>query len=187
VPRFVTCGMASSPTFRTAFRAATIADAPAVVALWRQAAAEPTHTDNVESLRRLIERDPSALILAELEVEVQVELQDGPGGQEGGERRLVGSVIAGWDGWRGSIYRLAVVPDQRRRGLGRQLVRRAEGRLAAVGAVRCQAIVVETDDHAVAFWRASGWEQQSERLRFVMGQRTPSKKIGGNQRNLSPT
>jgi ribosomal protein S18 acetylase RimI-like enzyme len=133
------------------FRPATSADAPAVVTLWREAATEPTHTDNVESVRRLIECDPAALILVET------------------DDRLVGSVIAAWDGWRGSVYRLAVRPDYRRRGLGRQLVRRAEQRLTEVGAVRRQAIVVETDDHAVAFWKASGWEQQSARLRFVTG------------------
>jgi ribosomal protein S18 acetylase RimI-like enzyme len=133
------------------FRPATIADAPAVLALWREAATAPSHTDNVESVQRLIERDPAALILAET------------------EGRLVGSVLAGWDGWRGSIYRLAVVPSERRHGHGRRLVQQAEARLAEVGAVRSQAIVVETDRRAVDFWRASGWDPQAERLRFVKG------------------
>jgi ribosomal protein S18 acetylase RimI-like enzyme len=133
------------------FRPATALDAPTVLALWSEAEAEPTHTDDEQSIRRLIERDPAALIVAEV------------------DRRLVGSVIAGWDGWRGSIYRLAVAPDHRRRGVGRQLVHRAEERLAQAGAVRCQAIVVETESQAVAFWRTSGWELQSERLRFVAG------------------
>jgi ribosomal protein S18 acetylase RimI-like enzyme len=133
------------------FRPATVLDAPAVRSLWLEAEAQPSHTDDLDSIRRLIERDPAALIVAEI------------------DHQLVGSVIAGWDGWRGSIYRLAVVPDQRRRGLGRQLVRLAEERLAHAGAVRCQAIVVETEHQAVAFWRASGWEQQTERLRFVAG------------------
>jgi ribosomal protein S18 acetylase RimI-like enzyme len=135
------------------YRSATVADAPAVIALWREAEAEPSHTDDVESIRRLIERDPVALMVAVDE----------------DEDRLVGSVIAGWDGWRGSIYRLAVVPTHRRRGLGSRLVRLAEERLTAAGAVRCQAIVVETEGQALSFWRASGWEQQSERLRFVRG------------------
>jgi ribosomal protein S18 acetylase RimI-like enzyme len=161
-----------TPASQPSFRRAAAADAPAVVALWRNAATEPTYTDNVESVRKLIERDPPALILAEIEDRDSRDSRDHPeaqGGRGAPGRRLVGSVIAGWDGWRGSIYRLAVVPDQRRRGLGRQLVQQAEARLAEVGAVRCQAIVVKTDELAVAFWRASGWEQQSERLRFVTG------------------
>jgi len=132
-------------------RAATLADAPGVLALWREAEAEPTHTDNLESVGQLLRRDPASLIVAEANA------------------RIVGSVIAAWDGWRGSIYRLAVVPSHRRRGLGRQLVRAAEERLAMVGASRLQAIVVESDLHATAFWRTSGWEEQTERLRFVKG------------------
>jgi ribosomal protein S18 acetylase RimI-like enzyme len=63
---------------------------------------------------------------------------------------IVGSVIAAWDGWRGSIYRLVVTPSHRRQGLARRLV-------------------VEDDAPATGFWRSSGWEQQSERLRFVRG------------------
>lgn len=155
--------MPGMPAF--SFRTATMADAPAVVALWREAGAEPSHTDDEASVRRLIERDPLALILAVDAPETAAAAETAADG------RLVGSVIAGWDGWRGSIYRLAVVPSHRRRGLGGELVRLAEERLAGVGAVRCQAIVVETDGQAVAFWqnRNIGWEQQSERLRFVRG------------------
>jgi ribosomal protein S18 acetylase RimI-like enzyme len=132
-------------------RAATADEAGAVLELWRDADAEPTHTDDVDSIRLLMDHDPSALIVA----------------VEGG--RIIGSVIAGWDGWRGSIYRLAVAPDHRRSGLGRRLLDAAEARIAALGGVRLQAIVVETDSRATAFWRASGWQQQTERLRFVKG------------------
>jgi ribosomal protein S18 acetylase RimI-like enzyme len=95
--------------------------------------------------------DPSALIVAEA---------DGT---------IVGSVIAAWDGWRGSVYRLVVAPSHRRRGLGRQLLGEAEARLEAVGAVRLQAIVVEDEPMAMGFWRDSGWGRQSNRVRFVRG------------------
>jgi ribosomal protein S18 acetylase RimI-like enzyme len=149
------------------FRLVTVAEASAVVALWREAEAEPTHTDDEASVRRLIERDPAALIVAVDAAHTAHTAQAAPGVTADG--RLVGSVIAGWDGWRGSIYRLAVVPSHRRRGLGGQLVRLAEERLAEAGAMRCQAIVVESDPQAVAFWQTSGWERQSERLRFVRG------------------
>jgi hypothetical protein len=44
----------------------------------------------------------------------------------------------------------------------------ADSRLAAAGAVRNQAIVVETGPVAVGLWRATSWEQL-HRLRFVKG------------------
>ena len=119
--------------------------------LWRSAEVLPGHTDDMDSLRRLVERDPNALLVAE---------DDGA---------LVGSVIAAWDGWRGTIYRLAVAPSHRREGVGRDLLGHAEEKLRAVGAARLQAIVVETDSVATAFWRASDWDEQVERLRFTKG------------------
>lgn len=122
-----------------------------MLALWRTADAEPTHTDDVESIVRLINFDKEALIVA-----VEAE-------------RIVGSVIAAWDGWRGSIYRLAVAPSHRRKGLARRLVADAEVRLRARGAVRLAAITVSSDPRAMGFWRSSGWEEQAERLRFVRG------------------
>jgi ribosomal protein S18 acetylase RimI-like enzyme len=131
-------------------RPATADDIAGVLAFWRESA-EPTSTDADEVLASLIDRDPGALIVAEA------------------DRRIVGTVIAGWDGWRGSIYRLAVGTEQRRRGLGRALLRAAEDRLAGLGARRLHAIVVESNDGAVAFWTASDWEHQAGQLRFAKG------------------
>jgi ribosomal protein S18 acetylase RimI-like enzyme len=84
----------------SAIRPATAADVRHTLELWRQSGAEPTPTDDEGSLRKLIAHDPSSLLLADF----------------GG--RIVGSVIAAWDGWRGSIYRLVVAPELRRQGLG---------------------------------------------------------------------
>jgi ribosomal protein S18 acetylase RimI-like enzyme len=135
----------------TTIRCARVTDVPAVLALWHASGAEPTHTDDAGSLLRLIDHDPAALVVAEA------------------ERRVVGSVIAAWDGWRGSIYRLVVAPAHRGEGLGRRLVRAAEQRLADAGALRMQAIVAGTDARATGFWRATGWEEQVARRRFVQG------------------
>ena len=132
-------------------RSGTLADVNSVLSLWAEAEAEATHTDDVESLGKLIGHDLAALILAE------------------DRGAIVGSVIAAWDGWRGSVYRLVVAPAYRRLGLGTQLLDAAEARMTAAGAIRLQAIVVETDSDALAYWKASGWEQQVDRLRFVRG------------------
>ena len=132
-------------------RSATVSDIPTVLSLWRAAGAEPSHTDDPVCLAQLIEFDPGSLIVAEA------------------EGRLVGSVIAGWDGWRGSVYRLAVAPDRRRTGLGRRLVAEAQEHLVGLGATRLQAIVVGSDAQATGFWRAGDWEEQVDRVRFVSG------------------
>jgi ribosomal protein S18 acetylase RimI-like enzyme len=68
----------------------------AVLRLWREVGVTPPSvTDSIEGLTRLM-RTPGALLL--------VANVDG---------RIVGSVIGGWDGWQGNIYRLAVTPECR--------------------------------------------------------------------------
>lgn len=132
-------------------RIAQARDIAGVLALWQLARVHPGHTDDVQSLQRLVRHDAGALLVA---------TADG---------LIVGSVIAAWDGWRGTIYRLAVLPAWRRQGLGRRLIAAAEKRLADIGAVRIQAIVVEADAHAAGFWRASGWEERAGQHRFTRG------------------
>jgi ribosomal protein S18 acetylase RimI-like enzyme len=132
-------------------RPARSKDIEEVLALWSNADAEPTRTDDADSLELLLRHDPGSLLVAEV---------DG---------RLVGTVVSGWDGWRGSIYRLVVHPDHRRQGLARRLLSDAESRLIRLGARRMQAIVVASDQRATGFWGTSGWEEQVDRVRFVKG------------------
>jgi ribosomal protein S18 acetylase RimI-like enzyme len=134
----------------TEIRPAKADDIAPVLALWRDSAA-PTTTDDAGGLEALMARDPGALLVAE------------------SSGQVVGTVIAAWDGWRGSVYRIVVAPEHRRQGLGRRLLAEAEQRLRTVGARRMHAIVVGTDDQAVAFWRNSNWEYQSSQLRFTRG------------------
>jgi hypothetical protein len=65
---------------------------PEVLALWRAAGSVPGVSDDPASLGRLLETSGDALLVAQV------------------EGRLAGTIIAGWDGWRGSLYRLAVLP-----------------------------------------------------------------------------
>ncbi len=121
----------------------------AVLELWARAEAQPSATDTIESLRRLLAVDPQALLVSDARGEV------------------VGSLIAAWNGWRGSFYRLAIHPDRRRRGLATLLVREGERRLRKRGALRLDAIVAVDDSAAMRFWMAVGYEQQLDRSRFV--------------------
>jgi ribosomal protein S18 acetylase RimI-like enzyme len=124
-------------------------DLTPTLALWRLAGALPSATDTAEALRLLLERDPESLLLA----------------TAGGE--VVGSLIAAWDGWRGSFYRLAVHPGWRRRGVATALVRAGEEHLKLLGAVRLTAIVVGDEHAAPTLWEAVGYRPQPEAKRFV--------------------
>lgn len=125
-------------------------DLERVLALWDAAGSTETVTDTREGLLGLLAADPQALLLAESD--------DGS---------VVGSLIAAWDGWRGSFYRLAVHPAWRRAGLASALLREGESRLLACGAARLTAIVADDGPGAIGFWTAAGYERQASRARFV--------------------
>jgi ribosomal protein S18 acetylase RimI-like enzyme len=130
-------------------RAGRSDDVAAVLDLWRRAEASPSTTESAADVHGLLDRDPEALLVAE----------------SGGE--VVGSLIAGWDGWRGTFYRLAVDPTHRRRGLATALVGAGEERLRTLGAHRLNAIIETEESDAMAFWAAAGYELQTARSRFV--------------------
>ena len=130
-------------------RCATRADLAAVLELWEVADVRPSATDSIESLRTLLAADAQALLVADACGE------------------LVGSLIAAWNGWRGSLYRLAVRPDEQRRGLATLLVREGERRLRERGAVRLDAVVAADEVAAAAFWSAVGYVRRDDQARFV--------------------
>jgi len=79
----------------------------AVLQLWRGAGVTPPSvSDSIEGLTLLMHVSDAVLPVATIDYQI------------------VGSVIGGWDGWRGNIYRLAVLPELRRRGIGKQLLQR---------------------------------------------------------------
>ena len=124
-------------------------DCPAVLDLWRKAEAIPSRTDTLEELLQLVNENTRLFLVAEV---------DG---------RPIGTIIGGWDGWRGNIYRLAVAPEFRRRGVADSLVAEVERRLRAKGARRVTALVVKSEDHAMAFWEAAGYEHDRRMVRYA--------------------
>jgi ribosomal protein S18 acetylase RimI-like enzyme len=131
-------------------RTGTAADVDGLLGLWAEAAENAARPpDTRQAVTALLGRDPDAVIVAEHEGD------------------LVGSVIAGWDGWRCHLYRLAVRPDWRRQGVASALRQAAEDRFAAVGAARADAMVLDGNDLGQSLWRAGGYVRQDEWRRWV--------------------
>ncbi|MFJ8157500.1 GNAT family N-acetyltransferase [Streptomyces sp. NPDC094468] len=130
-------------------RRASCSDIDAVLRFWREAAEGTSISDDHDGVAALIARDPEALLLA---------TRDGV---------LAGTVIAGFDGWRCSAYRLAVHPDHRRRGVATALLRAAEERFAALGGRRVDAMVLEANEQAHHTWAATGYRREDHWRRWV--------------------
>jgi ribosomal protein S18 acetylase RimI-like enzyme len=70
---------------------------------------------------------------------------------------VMGTILAGYDGHRGWLYKLAVHPNARRCGIGERLVRGAEARLAARGCVKINLQVRLTNEAAASYWKRLGY------------------------------
>jgi ribosomal protein S18 acetylase RimI-like enzyme len=135
---------------RFALRTARADDADGLLDLWREAAENDSRPpDTRPAVAALLDRDAAAVILAE---------HDG---------ELIGSVIAGWDGWRYHLYRLAVRPGWRRQGVGGALLAAAEDRFRGLGATRIDAMVLDGNDLGQQLWRARGYVRQGDWSRWV--------------------
>ncbi|KUJ70429.1 GCN5 family acetyltransferase [Streptomyces albus subsp. albus] len=130
-------------------RCATRTDIDTVLRFWRDAAEGTSISDDRDGVTRLITRDPESLLLAE---------RDG---------LLVGTVIAGFDGWRCHLYRLAVHPGHRRRGIGSALLTAAEERFTALGGRRGDAMVLDRNELAHRAWDAAGYTPEPQWSRWV--------------------
>jgi ribosomal protein S18 acetylase RimI-like enzyme len=120
-----------------------------LLALWKAADATPSPTDTLDDIRCALASERTECLAAEVEGQV------------------VGSIIAAFDGWRGHIYRLAVHPAFRRRGIARRLVETAHEAFARWGARRINALVEKDHAWAVSFWSAVGYVHDERIARFV--------------------
>jgi ribosomal protein S18 acetylase RimI-like enzyme len=80
---------------------------------------------------------------------------------------LVGSLLGGWDGWRGNMYRLAVHPAYRRRGIARRLIDTVEQRLRALGAERITSLVFTEEPGAADLWQRAGYAPDPATTRYA--------------------
>ena len=79
------------------------------------------------------------------------------------ERRgaVVGTVLGGYDGFRGWVYHLAVDPEHRRGGIGRELMHEIERRLRTLGCPKINLQVRAHNSGVRAFYEQLGWSVEA--------------------------
>ena len=113
-----------------------------VLALWK-AAGLGVHvgfSDTREEIARKLTHDPDLFLVIEEEGEIH------------------GAVLGGFDGRRGLVYHLAVLPEHRGHGLGTALMAELESRLKAKGCLKSYLLVVHENEDVLDFYRKRGWE-----------------------------
>ena len=81
---------------------------------------------------------------------------------------VVGTAVAGFDGVRGWVHKVAADPDQRRSGIARHLMAAVEDGLRSAGCPKLNLQVRAGNDAAVAFYKAAGYAIED---RVSMGKR----------------
>ena len=74
--------------------------------------------------------------------------------------KIVGTVMGGYDGHRGSAYYLGVHPEFRGRGIANALLSRLEKKLIARGCPKLQLLIREENDVVLGMYERLGYEHQ---------------------------
>jgi ribosomal protein S18 acetylase RimI-like enzyme len=126
-------------------------DQAAVIALWGEVfAGDPPWNAPAEMIRRKSTVQPELFFVAHA------------------KEKVLGTVMAGFDGVRGWIHHLAVSPSIRRRGVATRLMQAAEDGLANLGCPKVNLQIRSTNPGVIAFYQAIGYEVEE---RVSMGKR----------------
>jgi len=117
-----------------------------MIRLWEEAGLpyKPKGRDSRESIEKQMKENPDFFI-----------------GAFDGER-LIGTVIASFDGRKGWINRLAVHPEYRRRGIGQLLIRKAETVLKEKGAWVICALIERENKPSLSLFEKCGYKPSND-------------------------
>jgi ribosomal protein S18 acetylase RimI-like enzyme len=124
----------------TAIRPFTLSDEEAVVTLWRACGLTHANNNPRKDIARKMKVNPEMFLVYEM------------------AGRIVGTVMVGYEGHRGWINYLGVLPEYQGQGLGRELMDRAETMLIERGCAKINLQIRATDTRVIQFYEGIGFK-----------------------------
>lgn len=84
------------------------------------------------------------------------------------EQKVIGTVMAGYDGHRGWIYSIAVHPEYRKQGIGSELLSHTQDKLEGLGCLKVNLQIMEGNEEVQKFYLANGFSVEQ---RISMGKK----------------
>ena len=121
-----------------------------VIDLWEKCGLIIPQNDPIEDIQKKLSFQPELFYIA---------LLDG---------QLIGSAMVGYEGHRGWLNYLAVLPSFQKRGYGKKLVNRAIVELRKIGCLKLNLQVRKSNTQVVGFYKHIGFEEED---RISLGMR----------------
>ncbi len=127
-------------------------DQESVIELWKSAFNyDSPHNDPLTSIKRKIEYNDNLFFVAETD-----------------DRKIIGTIMAGYDGHRGWIYSLAVKQKHRNEGIGTLLLHYAENELLKLNCPKINLQILASNQEVIDFYKKNGYNIEE---RISMGKK----------------
>ena len=113
----------------------------AVVDLWRKCNLIVPQNDPVEDIRKKLDFQPDLFFIGLL------------------DSKVIGSIMVGYEGHRGWMNYLAVLPEFQRRGYGGKLVQKAVDELKKIGCLKLNLQVRRSNTSVIDFYKHLGFKE----------------------------
>jgi len=112
-----------------------------VVELWKKCNLIIPQNDPVEDIMKKVDFQPDLFFIGLM------------------DDRVIGSIMVGYEGHRGWINYLAVLPEFQRQGYGRKLVQKAMDELVRIGCLKVNLQVRRTNTPVIDFYERLGFKE----------------------------
>ena len=128
------------------FRKFKKTDTEDVIKLWEKCKLIVPWNDPVKDIKRKLSIKDNLFIIGEI------------------NNKIIATAMAGYDGHRGYIYYLAVLPDLQKKGIGSSILSIIETKLHKLGCPKINLFVRNTNIKVKAFYKTNNYEIQDSQI-----------------------